>query len=73
VNHIDDTVPIRLQVSFDAPSSIDLELQGLALQAYYRWLKDPSDDNEEALTDAIYSQCEHYVVTWSTVREWNHS
>jgi hypothetical protein len=61
----------EVEVKFNPPDPTVIRLQGPALRAYEQWLEDPSWDNEEALTDAIYEQCEHHVLMWSTVNEWS--
>lgn len=61
-----------IEVTFEAPDPTVIRLQGPALNSYNRWLEDPSWDNEEALADAIYQQCENHVTMWSTVRNWEY-
>lgn len=60
----------EVRVRFDPPDPCVITLQGPALRAYERWLEDPSWENEEELTDAIYEQCENWVMMWSSVAEW---
>lgn len=61
---------VQLQVSFYAPSVTTITLQGRALDAYYEWLEDPSDENENYLSEMIYDQCESYIAMWSELNEW---
>lgn len=61
---------VQLRVSFDAPADTTITLQGGALEAYYEWQADPSEENENYLTERIYDQCMDYVAMWSTIEEW---
>ncbi len=60
----------EVKVAFEAPDPTVIKLQGPALRAYEAWLLDPSWQREEDLADAIYEQCEHYVMMWSSIESW---
>lgn len=60
----------EFRVMFNPPDPTVIKLQGPSLRAYEAWLEDPSWENEEYLTDAIYEQCEHYILQWSSLEEW---
>jgi len=63
--------PIKLRVSFDAPETITLVLQGPALQAYYDWMS--GEGSEDELAEAIMEQCEEHVAMWTMLRDWDHA
>lgn len=64
--------PVRVRVAFNAPDPAHIELQGPALRAYHRWVEDGgSFDSENDLADAIYEQCEDYILNWSTLDTWD--
>jgi hypothetical protein len=63
--------PVKLRVSFDAPESITMVLQGPTLQAFYDWQAGEID--EDAFTEAVYGQCEDHVANWTQIREWNYA
>lgn len=63
--------PIKLRVSFDAPETTTIVLQGPTLQAYLDW--SAGDIDEEDLAEAIMAQCEDHVASWTMLREWDHA
>lgn len=67
------TEKIRLTVSFDAPETTTIELQGPALEAYRKWQEDGDDVSADELADAIMDQCEDHVAQWTMLRDWDHA
>lgn len=67
------TEKIRLRVSFDAPENTIIELQGRALEAYYKWQEDGDDSAADELADAIMDQCEEHVAAWTMLRDWDYA
>jgi hypothetical protein len=61
--------PVKLTVSFDAPETTTIVLQGPTLQAYYDWLA--GDIEEDDLSEAIMEQCEDHVTQWTRLRDWD--
>lgn len=61
---------VQLSVSFEAPAPAFITLQGEALDAYYVYQEDPSDENEAYLADRIYDQCEDHIAAWSSLDSW---
>lgn len=61
--------PVRLRVSFDAPETTTIELQGPALQAYRDWQAGLID--EEVFEEVVMEQCEDHVAQWTLLRDWN--
>lgn len=64
-------MPVDIRIEFEKPDPNVIRLEnGPALRAYYRWLENPSHQNEMRLADYLFEQCEDYILQWTTLGFW---
>lgn len=65
--------PVELRVSFDAPDTVTLVLQGPALEAYLAWKYSGTDEGHDEFMDALQEQCEDHIAQWTFIRDWDYA
>jgi hypothetical protein len=64
---------VKLSVSFDAPETTTLVLQGPALAAYHQWMESGAVEDHEYFMDKLYEQLEDHIAQWTMIRDWDYA
>lgn len=65
--------PVKLAVSFKAPETTSVVLQGPALEAYYVWKLSGDDADHEVFMDLLGEQLEDHIAQWTLIRDWDYA
>jgi hypothetical protein len=63
--------PVKLRVSFSAPETTTVVLQGYALEAYREWQLSGDDADEEYFMEMLADQLESHIAAWTMIDDWD--
>lgn len=67
----ENTEAPELWVSFNAPETTRVVLQGEALRMYQEYLLDESDMAEDEFVEALLDQLLPHIEMWTSIDEWS--
>lgn len=65
--------PVKLRVSFTAPETAFIVLQGPALDAYYEYMASGADEDHEYFMEMLTDQLEDHIAQWTLIDDWDHA